>query len=165
MQERHSNMELEMPNKNFFFNNYTIDIFLFGTAIILIMVTIRVMHILCKHTKLKTLVTSLALQQIKEVGVVTKQEGISPNIEYTCKIQWYTILMLSFSILGLVLFVIMKSRKLKLCRVYLFSNAVKIMLFISGTQYYVPIKLCRRAGSIHLFIITGMSTPENVKLK
>ena len=35
--------------------------------------------------KLKTLVASLALQQIKEVGVVTKQEGIMPNIECTCK--------------------------------------------------------------------------------
>ena len=113
------------------------------------------MYIPCKHMKLKTLVTSLALQEIKEVGVVTKQEGIMLNtmlnIECTCKIQWYTILMLSFSILGLVLFVILKSRKLKLCRGHLFSNAVKIMLFISDAQYYVPIKLCRMAGSIHLF--------------
>ena len=33
------------------------------------------MSILCKHMKLKTLVTSLDLQQIKEVGVVTKQGG------------------------------------------------------------------------------------------
>ena len=39
------------------------------------------------------------------------------------------------------------------------------MLFISDTQYYVPIKLCRMAGSIHLFKIIGMITPENVKLK
>ena len=55
--------------------------------------------------KLKTLVTSPALQQIKEMGTITKQEGITlaPNLECTCKIQWYTILMLSFSILGVVL--------------------------------------------------------------
>ena len=39
------------------------------------------------------------------------------------------------------------------------------MLFISDTQYYVHIKLCRMAGSIHLFKITGKLTPENVKLK
>ena len=26
LQERHTNMEFELPNKNFFFNNYTIDI-------------------------------------------------------------------------------------------------------------------------------------------
>ena len=35
------------------------------------------MYILSKHTRLKTLVTILALQQIEDVGVVTKQEGIT----------------------------------------------------------------------------------------
>ena len=71
--------------------------------------------------------------------------------------------MLSLSISGLLLFVILKSRKLKMFRGHLFSNAVKIMLFISDAQYYVPIKLCRRAGNIYLFKIMGSLTPENVK--
>ena len=55
--------------------------------------------------KLKSLVTSLALEQIKEVGMVTKWEHVSiaQDIEYTCKMQWYTILILSLSILGLVI--------------------------------------------------------------
>lgn len=47
----------------------------------------------------------------------------------------------------------------------MFSYAVKIMLFISDTQYYVPGKLCRMAGSTHLFKITGTLVPENVNLK
>ena len=39
------------------------------------------------------------------------------------------------------------------------------MLFISDTKYYVPIKLCKTAGSIHFFFkITGTLTSENVKL-
>ena len=48
------------------------------------------MHIICKHTKLKSLVTSLALQQIREVGTVAKQEHVSMmhDMECTCKIQW-----------------------------------------------------------------------------
>ena len=46
----------------------------------------------------------------------------------------------------------------------MFSNAVKIMIFISDVQYYVPIKLCKTAGSINLFKITGMLKPENIKL-
>ena len=32
-------------------------------------------------------------------------------------------------------------------------------------QYYVPIQLCKTAGSIHLFKTTGILTPEKVKLK
>ena len=53
MQERYTNMELEMSNKNFFSYNNTIDILLFVTAIILLLVTTKVMYILCKHMKLK----------------------------------------------------------------------------------------------------------------
>ena len=44
--------------------------------------------------------------------------------------------------MGLVLVVVIKSRKLKLFRGHLFSNTVKIMLFILDTKYIVPIKLC-----------------------
>ena len=39
------------------------------------------------------------------------------------------------------------------------------MLFISDIQYYVPIKLCKSAGCILLFKITGVLVPENVTLK
>ena len=38
------------------------------------------------------------------------------------------------------------------------------MLFISGVQYYFPVKLCKTAGSIHLFKITGKITMDKVKL-
>ena len=55
-------------------------------------------------------------------------------------------------------------QKSKLCRGHMFSNTVKIMIFISDIQYYAPIKLCKTAGSIHLFKITGTLKPENIKL-
>ena len=38
------------------------------------------------------------------------------------------------------------------------------MIFISDVQYYVPINLCKSAGSFHLFKITGTLKPENIKL-
>ena len=40
----------------------------------------------------------------------------------------------------------------------------KIMTFISDVQYYVPIKLCKTAGSIHLFKTIGMLKPKKIKL-
>ena len=99
--------------------------------------------------------------------MVSQQELVSivQDIECTCKIQWYTIIILSISNLGIIILIILKLRNLKVFGGHLFSNAVKIMLFISDNQYYVPIKLCRMARSIHLFKITRMVTPENVKLK
>ena len=38
------------------------------------------------------------------------------------------------------------------------------MLFISDIQYYVPVKLCKTAGSIHLFKITEKIMMDKVKL-
>ena len=64
------------------------------------------------------LVTSLALQQIKEVGAVTTQEEVTME----CKIQNYVILALTVTIFSLVMFAVLHSRKLKLCRGHMFSN-------------------------------------------
>ena len=44
------------------------------------------------------------------------------DIEFTCKIEWYTIIMLSLSFLGIVTFIVLKDRKLKLFRGHLFSK-------------------------------------------
>ena len=37
-------------------------------------------------------------------------------------------------------------------------------MFISDVQNYIPIKLCKAAGSIHLFKIVGTLKAENIKL-
>ena len=92
--------------------------------------------------------------------VETKEE------EYRCKCisQFHIILALSIILIGLVIFTIVQVRRIKLCSGQLFLNVVKIMLFISDIQYYIPVKLCKAAGSIHLFKITGTLTPDKVKL-
>ena len=39
-----------------------------------------------------------------------------------------------------------------------------VMVAILHYRFYIPIKLCKTAGSIHLFKITGMLKAENIKL-
>ena len=41
---------------------------------------------------------------------------------------------------------------------------MKIVLFISDVQHYIPIKLCKTSGSPHLFKIKGTLKPEDIKL-
>ena len=55
-------------------------------------------------------------------------------------------------------------RKSKFCRGYTFSNIVKIVLFISDVQHYIPIKLCKTSGSPHLFKIKGTLKSDDIKL-
>ena len=52
--------------KNKFFDNIAIDIFLFIAAIISMLAVIAIIHIVCKHAKLKTLLTGIAFQPIKQ---------------------------------------------------------------------------------------------------
>ena len=76
------------------------------------------MYIVFKHAKLKSLVNSIALQKIREVDVVSQQEHISMmhDIEHTCKTQCYTIAILGLVILGIMIFIIINARKLKVFR-------------------------------------------------
>ena len=60
--------------------------------------------------------------------------------------------------------IVLHYRKSKLCRGYRFSNVVKLVLFISDIQNYIPIKLCKTSGSIHLCKIKGTLKPRDIKL-
>ena len=124
-------MELS-NNKNFFSENDIIDVFLFITAIISLLATNLKVYLLCKHKKLRTVMASHVLHQVKDVGTVTHKE-----INTECKTLTY--ISLALTVLGLVIVAILHYRKSKLCRGCMFSNAVKIMIFISDVQYYVPI--------------------------
>ena len=49
LNERHDTTTDLTTNKNFFSNNYILDVFLFITAIISVLVTNLAIHLLCKH--------------------------------------------------------------------------------------------------------------------
>ena len=73
--------------------------------------------------------------------------------------------MLMIITLGMLYLVTNNIRKSSFFKGCLFSNNTKILLFVSNTHLYIPIKLCKVAGSIHLFRIRGRLNPDNVKLK
>ena len=91
-------------------------------AIISIIATVIAIYAICMHNKLRSLVTRLALQWVKEV----KAEG-TEDIDYNCECtaQLYIILALSIVMIGLIIFAILQLRRIKLCRGQLFSNIVK----------------------------------------
>ena len=163
LKERHDIDELEIgfPNKNFFTNNFIIDTFVFIIAIILVITTMTIIYTLCKHNKLRAIVVSLALQQVKKVKA---EEVRDENYKCKCTSHFYVILALSIVIISLVVFTILQVRRIRLCRGQLFLNVVKIMFFISDVQYYILGKLCKTAGSIHLFKISGKLMIDNIKL-
>ena len=131
---------------------------MFTSSIISLISTTLVIYLFCKHKHIRTLVASLLLHKIKEVEA-------NPNSEETnsrCGTLTYVGIILT--VLSMVIVVFLHYRKSRLCKGYRFSNGIKIMLFISDVQNYVPIKLCKTAGSIHSFKIKGALKSRDIQL-
>ena len=131
---------------------------MFTSSIISLISTTSVIYLFCKHKHIRTLVASLILHKIKEV----EANPISEETNYRCGTLTYVGIILT--VLSMVIVIFLHYRKSRLCKGYRFSNAIKIMLFISDIQNYVPIKLCKTTGSIHLFKIKGTLKSRDIKL-
>ena len=86
-QRRVSTVEsLNNLNKNFFSNNYIVDIFMLTSSIISLIWTTLVIYLFCKHKYIRTVVASLILHKIKEVEANSGSEETNSE----CKTLAYT---------------------------------------------------------------------------
>ena len=108
---------------------------------------IAIIHIVCKHMKLKTLLTGIAFQPIKQTEAV-----VTSQIQH-CTTQWYAIAVLTLMIVLLIIYICLTTQRCTIFKHRLYSNTVNIMLFYSEVKHYIPLELCKSAGSIHLFQI------------
>ena len=125
LQERHETMILN-ANKNFFSNNHIVDIFAFITTIISLISTTLTIYLLCKHKKIRLLIASLVLHQVKEVGT------ISGEANFECMTLAYLGIILT--ILSMIIVTFLHYRKSRFCKGHRFLDVVKIMIYISDVQ-------------------------------
>ena len=106
LQERHDDNATINTNKNLFFDNYFMDIYLFISAVILLLASTLTVYLLCKHEKLRVLIASLVLHQVKEVGTEAQANSM-------CKAWAYMGIILT--VLSLILATFLHYRKSKFC--------------------------------------------------
>ena len=112
----------------------------------------------CKHKHIRTIVASLLLHKAKEVEARTPtkiNDSECGTLEY---------IGIALTLLSMAVVILLHYRKSKFCRGHRFSNVVKTVLLISDVQHYIPIRLCKTSGSLHLFKITGTLTLEDIRL-
>ena len=162
LDKKEQNSEKPETNAGFqsFLNSFLANVLIFTATLITLIITLIIMYMLCGQSKLKALVMNIAMHRIKAVEAADMNGMLC-----TCKTQWYIMGMLIIITVGMLYLVTNKIRKTSFCKGHLFSNNTRILLFISNAHSYVPIKLHRVTGSIHLFQIKGRLYPENVKLK
>ena len=92
--------ELDNPEENSkfrsFLNSFLGDVLIFTTALITLIITLVIIYVMYRQSKLKALVTNIAIQRIKTVEA-TDMSGIL----CTCKTQWYIMGMLTVFTLGM----------------------------------------------------------------
>ena len=149
LQQKHA-IHTSSPYKNFFLIQI-VSIFTFTTSIISIIITMLVIYLFCKHKHTRTIIASLILYKAKEVVANSKLNTEVNDSE--CSTLVY--IGMALTILSMATVIFLHFTKSKVCRGHRFSNIVKIVLFISDVQNYIPIKLCKTSGTIHLFKIQG----------
>ena len=156
LQKRHTRYTFS-PYKNFFLNKI-VSIFTFTSSIISIITITLVIYLFCKHKHIRTIVASLLLYKAKEV------EASKPLKLEDSECGTLAYIGIALTLLSMAIVILLHYRKSKFCRGHRFSNIVKIVLFISDVQHYIPIRLCKTSGSLHLFKIIGMLTSEGVRI-
>ena len=116
------------------------------------------MYMLCRQSKLKSVVANLALQHVKTVETAAIKEFHNCNLEL---IQ----LLIMLNLILTILIVLAKLRKSKVFQSHVFTNMVKIKLFLANTQFYVPLELNSTAGNVHLFKLSCALTVEKFTLR
>ena len=130
---------------------------IFVMAIISIIIVLIVIMLKFKGEKMQALVTNLAM--IKGVKAIIEETKIRTNYEYWIIITWLLLILIAIMFLT-----IERLYKMPIFRKYCYSNTIKIMIFLSNIQFYVPINLCKTSGSIHLFKLIESINRENVTL-
>ena len=108
-----------------------------------------------RQSKLKSVVANLALQHAKAVEATVIKEF------NTCNLELIQLLIM----LNLILLVLVKLKKSKVFQGHIFTNMVKIKLFLANTQSYIPLQLNSVAENVHLFKLSGTLTIEIFTLR
>ena len=158
--KQHETLDNEKENDNFIetsiFDHLAFNIFIFTMAVISVIIMFIIIKLIFKGEKMKALIKNLAM--IRGVKAVN-EETTTNDKEY-----WIIIIWLSIILLCVLFLTIEKLYRMPMFRKYWYSNTIKIMMFFSDIKSYVPIKLCKTSGSIHLFKLTGSINKENITL-
>ena len=149
-QHLHKNNDDTNSKFKSFISSFIADIIGFTAALLMILITLVIIYNVMGHSKLKMLVANIALQCIKTVEVV----ALNPQ-HVICKNGLVRILKI-INLAILTLMALAKLRKSKIFKGRLFSNTIKIKLFVVDNQCYIPLHLNKMTGSVHLFKLHGM---------
>ena len=151
----------ESPTSKFrsFISSFLIDMLVFIAAILTVFIIFVIIYIIMGQSELKALVATIALQRVRAADALNTNRQTQ-----NCNSELLTILV----ILNLVIVVSLLLRKIRKSAFFqgqLFSNMVKIKLFLADTKSYVSLDLNKKARNTHLFKLTGELSLYSVTIR
>ena len=146
------------PKFNAFLSSYIVDVIVFATGILSVILAFVITYMLYKQSKLKSLVANMALHCVKTIEAATLKEIEDCNFGV---MKFLIILNLAMT----ALLILIKVKKSRVFQGHLFTNMVKVNLFLADTQSYVPLELNSAAEIVYLCKLTGALLIENFTLK
>ena len=133
LQQRSTIESLTFTSNKNFFSSHIVNIFMFTSSIISIILITLVIYLFCKHKHIRKIVASLILHKIKEVEANSNANPETNN--YNCRTLGYVGMILT--VLSMIIVIFLHYRRSRLCRGYRFSNATK-----NNAIYFKCTKLC-----------------------
>ena len=161
-QEHNKKLQVNMPHHNTksnfksFISSFVADIIGYATTLLTIITALVVIYIVTRQPKLKTLFANIVLQCIKTVEAA----ALNPD-NIICESGLEKILLIIY----LAIVTIMAFAKLRKSRIFkgkLFSNTIKVKLFVADNHCYIPLHLNKLAGTVHLLKLHGILRKENL---
>ena len=154
-------MSCHTTKSNFksFISSFIADIIGFAAALLTIITAPVVIYIVTRLSKLKTLVANIALQHIRTV------EAAALNLDHIICESGPEKMLLIINLAVITIMAIAKVRKSRIFKGKLFSNSIKVKLFIVDNHCYIPLHLNKLAGSVHLLKLHGILLKENLILR
>ena len=157
----HVNVSHHTTKSNFkgLISSFIANIIGFAAALLTIITALVVIYIVTRHSKLKTLAANIALQHITTV----KAAALNPD-HIICESGLEKMLLIII-LAVITIMAIAKVRKSRIFKGKLFSNSIKVKLFIADNHCYIPLHLNKLAGSVHLLKLHGILRKENLILR
>ena len=116
---------------------------------------------LLHHFKLWTLVVGLTLATVPKV--VKAQQHLTMTV--VCSNPYLTILATMVTVIVMGMWICTHCRNLTWLRGYKYSRACTLYIFLYNSHFYIPLKIKRLTGHMHMYRIENPINPEKLSFR
>ena len=137
---------MEYHKKGYFLFHLALHVFYFSSAVIVFITTGPQIYSFLKQRKLKTLVTTMALNKLPGTEVLNGSLPLTAPIipseghaKYMCLDPWINALIMMVSLRTVIAYLMVRCRCCTLCRGMEYATACHMYVFVSRYERYSPI--------------------------